>query len=166
MSLLILLVYSFELYLNITYQCLSRCVCKAPDVLGTCSVLSTLKRGPSGKQDSRACQGRHRCTGSHRAAIVQTTFTHRHTHTHIPRRTHTYTHLGWDAAAKCHCAELNQRASCCLAGIHQYTGLHWLSKCRGQPVADWLTDWLIGHPMCPNTRFWIQYRLVIVNDRW
>lgn len=59
-----------------------RLVFEAPDVSGTCSALSTPKRErPGGERDSGACPGRHRCTGSHRAAIVRTPFLHRHTHT-------------------------------------------------------------------------------------
>lgn len=130
MFLLILLVYSFEAHLNLTYQCLSRCVWlhEAPDVSGTCSVLSTLKRRPSCKQDSRACPGRHRCAGSHRAAIVWTPFMHRYTRT----RTYKHTHLGLEAAAKCHCVELNQRASCYLA----VTGSCYIPVYTGCKIAE------------------------------
>lgn len=151
MSLLILLVYSFELYLNITYQCLSRCVCKAPDVLGTCSVLSTLKRGPSGKQDSRACQGRHRCTGSHRAAIVQTTFTHRHTHTHTQTHTHIHT-PGMGCSSKvplCWTESESQLLSCWDPPVYRSALAVQVQRSASGRLTDWLTDWPSHVPQHP-----------------
>lgn len=111
MLLLILLAHSLEGCLNVTHPWLSLAdwgfvkhqMCGAP-VAGR----QHWREGPAASRtvdlvradtDARGHTGRSLC-GSH-------FYTNTHTRAH--------THLGTEAAAKCHCAEVSLKASCCLA---------------------------------------------------
>lgn len=113
-------------------------MCKAPDVLGTCSVLSTLKRGPGGKQDSGACPGQ---TQMHRVTQGD------HCATNIYAQTHTHTHT-WDERQQQSATVLNRiREPAAVLLLLGSTSIPVCTGCDTAVQAE--ADWLTGHPTCP-----------------